>query len=251
MLLLDKKIAINYKSNSQKARVMTESWVWENIFCPNCWWKIIQYKNNKPVADFYCKNCLEEYELKSWKNLGKKIIDWADETMISRLNSQNNPNLFFLNYDINFSVKNFVIIPKHFFLSDIIEKRKPLPKTAKRAGWVGCNILFSQIPESWKLFYIKNWEIQNKEKIIFDWQKTLFLREKKAEVKWWIIDIIKCIEALNKKEFTLQELYNFEKILKQKYPGNNFIKDKIRQQLQFLRNKNYLEFLWNWRYRLL
>jgi type II restriction enzyme len=48
---------------------------------------------------------------------------------------------------------------------------------------------------------------------------------------------MKCIEMLNKKDFTLQEMYNFENILKQKYPNNNFIKDKIRQQLQFLRNK--------------
>jgi len=48
---------------------------------------------------------------------------------------------------------------------------------------------------------------------------------------------MKCIEKLNKKDFTLQEMYNFEAILKQKYPNNNFIKDKIRQQLQFLRDK--------------
>jgi type II restriction enzyme len=48
---------------------------------------------------------------------------------------------------------------------------------------------------------------------------------------------MKCIETLNKKEFCLQELYNFEEILKLKYPNNNFIKDKIRQQLQILRNK--------------
>ncbi len=54
---------------------------------------------------------------------------------------------------------------------------------------------------------------------------------------------MKCIEKLNKKEFSLQEIYVFENSLKEKYPQNNFIKDKIRQQLQFLRNKNYLQFL--------
>jgi len=48
---------------------------------------------------------------------------------------------------------------------------------------------------------------------------------------------MKCIESLHKNEFTLQEIYDFESTLKQKYPNNNFIKDKIRQQLQLLRDK--------------
>jgi type II restriction enzyme len=48
---------------------------------------------------------------------------------------------------------------------------------------------------------------------------------------------MKCIESLHKNEFTLQEIYDFESALKQKYPNNNFIKDKIRQQLQLLRDK--------------
>ena len=26
----------NYKSNSQKARVLTENWVNENMYCPRC-----------------------------------------------------------------------------------------------------------------------------------------------------------------------------------------------------------------------
>ena len=37
-------------------------------------------------------------------------------------------------------------------------------------------------------------------------------------------------------------MYSFEKYLKEKYPNNNFIKDKIRQQLQFLRDKGLIEF---------
>ncbi|MDD2516549.1 MAG: restriction endonuclease, partial [Candidatus Gracilibacteria bacterium] len=82
--------------------------------------------------------------------------------------------------------------------------------------------------------------------------KTLFLRDKNSiESKGWILDIMKCIEMLKKKEFTLQEIYNFEPILRQKYPNNNFIKDKIRQQLQFLRDKGYLEFEGSARYRVL
>jgi len=59
-----------------------------------------------------------------------------------------------------------------------------------------------------------------------------------------------CIDKLNKKEFTLDEVYGFENILYQKHPDNKHIKDKIRQQLQFLRDKGYLEFLDRGKYRL-
>jgi len=252
MLFLDTKLWLQYKSNSQKARVMTEFWTWENIFCPNCGEKLFRYDNNKPVADFYCETCKEDYELKSWKSLWNKITDWAYLTMITRLKSSNNPNFFFLNYTLDYKIKNFIVIPKHYFTEGIIEKRKPLPNTARRAGWIWCNILLSPIPESWKIFYVKDWEKIKKEKILNNWSKTLFLRETET-IEWRgrILDIMKCIESLHKNEFTLQEIYDFESALKQKYPNNNFIKDKIRQQLQLLRDKWYLEFIGSWKYKLL
>ena len=45
--------------------------------------------------------------------------------MIERLISDNNPNFFFLSYDKStFEIKNFLTIPKYFFVPDIIERRK-------------------------------------------------------------------------------------------------------------------------------
>lgn len=252
MILLDEQRALWYKSNSQKARVLTEFWTWENIFCPACGENISQYENNRPVADFYCKKCSEDFELKSGMNLWKKITDGAYGTMIERLKSDNNPNFFFLNYSKDFQIKNFVVIPKHYFTQEIIEKRKPLPITAKRAGWIGCNILLEPIPESGKIFYIKNGDERKKQDVLSDWSRTLFLRQKtQQEAKWWMLDVMRCIEILHKKEFELKELYDFELALAQKYPNNNFIKDKIRQQLQNLRDVWYLEFLERGKYRIL
>ena len=247
------QIAKPYKSNSQKIRVLTENWVNSEIFCPNCGHNVSDYENNRPVADFYCPNCMEEYELKSKRNnIGKKIVDGAYKTMIERLESQNNPNFFFLNYDLeNYEVTNFAVIPKHFFVPKIIEERKPLSENAQRAGWIGCNILLNDIPKSGKIFYIKNKQIEPKEDILKNWQKTLFLREtKKMELKGWILDVMNCIDKLDKSEFTLQDIYDFEKNLSKKHPENNHIKDKIRQQLQFLRDKGYLKFFGNGKYKL-
>ncbi|WP_419771378.1 MAG: DpnI domain-containing protein [Candidatus Marinarcus sp.] len=246
-------IADKYNSNSQKIRVLTEKWVNEYIYCPNCGNSINEYENNKPVADFYCSKCNEDYELKSKKDkIGNKIVDGAYQTMIDRLQSDTNPNFFFLNYDKNsFDILNFIVIPKHFFVPEIIEKRKPLSSTARRAGWIGCNILLNTIPNSGKIFYIKDGIEEDKNKILEDWNKTTFLKQSSnLKSKSWLLDIIKCIEKIDKKDFSLNEIYQFEKYLKLKHPQNNNIPAKIRQQLQILRDRDYLSFTNRGKYKL-
>jgi len=194
-LILDTQLGTNYKNASQRARVLTEHWVDESVFCPNCGrLDIDKYPNNRPVADFYCSNCKEDYELKSKQDgLGAKILDGAYRTMIERLQSSNNPNFFLLNYDLgNLFVLNFLVIPKHFFIPEIIEKRKPLAITARRAGWIGCNIVLQGIPESGKIFFVKNRQVEPKEKVLNKWKRTLFLREEKEiSAKGWLLDIMR------------------------------------------------------------
>jgi type II restriction enzyme len=246
-LSFETKLANKYTSSSQKIRVLTEDWVDRQVYCPNCGnLDIDKYGNNKPAADFFCSNCREDYELKSKKDsVGTKIVDGAYKTMIERLQSTNNPNFFLLNYDLrDFSVLNFLVIPKHFFVPEIIEKRKALSQTARRAGWVGCNILLQSIPQTGKIFFVKNRQVEQKDKVLAEWKKTLFLREEKDILaKGWLLDIMRCIDSMGKKEFVLDDVYAFEKALSKLHPENKHIKDKIRQQLQVLRDKGYLEFM--------
>ena len=160
------KLADGYKSNSQIARVLTENWVKENSYCPNCGQlPLNDFENNMPVADFYCLACKEEFELKS-KNgkLSAIINDGAYDSMIKRITSDTNPNFFFLTYDKSV-VNNFLVIPKQFFTPDIIIRRKPLSETAKRAGWIGCNIDISKVPENGRIFTVENSRIIEKEKV--------------------------------------------------------------------------------------
>ncbi len=253
-LTFNEKIAMHYKSASQRARVLTEQWVDDSIFCPNCGHlNVDKCPNNQPVADFFCSNCKEDYELKSKQdNIGTKILDGAYSTKMERLRSDNNPNLFILNYNLqNLCVLNFFVIPKHFFIPEIIEKRRPLAENARRAGWVGSNILLQKIPQAGKIFLIKEQQIKSKEKVVAEWKKTLFLREEKEVLtKGWLLDIMICIEKLGKKDFYLDEIYAFEGELSKKHPDNKHIKDKIRQQLQILRDKKYLSFVDKGKYEL-
>jgi type II restriction enzyme len=251
-LSLDSELAKAYTSTSQKARVLTEGWVLNEVYCPSCGSPVDNYDNNKPVADFYCKKCIEDFELKS-KNgkIGKKVSAGAYSQMIKRISSPEKPNFFFMGYLDTLSVNDFFVVPKHFFVSEMIEERKPLAETARRAGWIGSNILFSKIPKAGQIFYIEDGKEIAKAHVLEKWQKTVFLKKiKKADTKGWILDIMNCIDALHKKEFTLADVYAFENDLKLIHPENKNIKPKIRQQLQFLRDKGYLEFVGEGVYKL-
>ena len=250
-LTFNLNLSQGYKSKSQIARLLTENWVLNNSYCPNCGeLPLNEFENNRPVADFYCNNCKEEFELKSKKGkLSKTIIDGAYSTMIERINSENNPNFFFLTYTKNWTVDNFLIIPKQFFIPEIIIKRPPLAETARRAGWIGCNIDISKIVDIGKVFLVKNEQIIDRDIVKEAFRKTLFLRLKNKESKGWLLDVMACVDTIKKEYFPLDEVYRFEQKLKQKYPNNNFIKDKIRQQLQFLRDKGIIEFIGRGNYR--
>ena len=242
-----------YSSGSQNARAWTERWVKDRIFCPNCGSpKINQFPANQPVADFVCPTCSEEFELKSQKtNFGPKVVDGAFRTMCERLAASNNPNLLLLNYDLaRLSVKNALIVPKHFFVREIIEARKPLAKTARRAGWVGCNILLKQIPAAGKIFFVRDGQPQPKENVLAEWKRTLFLRRQSIEGRGWLVEVMKCVESIGKNEFDLDDVYRFETQLSQLYPNNQNVKPKIRQKLQELRDHGYLDFVSRGRYRL-
>jgi type II restriction enzyme len=254
-LLFDTSLADGYTSSSQKARILTEDWVGRSVFCPNCGrQEVSNYENNRPVADFHCLNCLEQYELKSKNGIvGKKIVDGAYSTMIERLGSSTNPNFFMLSYDLaTYSVKNFLVVPKHFFIPEIIEKRKPLSMTARRAGWVGCNILLNSIPESGKVYYVRDGQTTATEDVLEKWQKTLFLREEKElSAKGWLLDVMRAVDKIGKSDFTLEDVYAYEGELARLHPENNHVKDKIRQQLQVLRDKNYIDFVSRGKYHLI
>ena len=244
---------VPYDSGSQSARVWTEQWVKKQLFCPSCGnTKLEKFPNNRPAADFLCAACKEEYELKSQKNkFGAKILDGAYRTMCERVVASNNPNFLFLNYSlVNFGVTNLFVIPKHFFVPEILERRKPLSAMARRAGWIGCNILLNQIPESGKIFFVQDRKPLPKATVLSQWRRTLFLRDETPEARGWLLDVMKCVEFIGKQEFQLDDVYAFEDRLSRIYPGNRNIKPKIRQQLQYLRDQGYLEFVSRGYYRL-
>lgn len=243
-----------YKSPSQRIRVLSESWCLNQMYCPACPSPIIKsYSNNEKVKDFFCPECGEFYQLKSQSVPFKsRVVDGAYGVMMEAIHTGAIPNFLFLYYSkTDYSIQNMLLVPRFFFSESIIEKRKPLSDTARRAGWVGCNILFGNLAEEGKIKVIEKNAALSAEGVRESWDKVGFLKETKPQSKDWINDIMWCIGQLDKKEFTLKELSAYERHLKVLHPDNNNIVPKIRQQLQFLRDKDYLRFVGKGQYELI
>lgn len=243
----------HFESASQKARVTTERWAASWLFCPNCGERGLgQFANNSKVADFYCTACREEYDLKSTKGrFGRKVVDGAYGAMRERLAARNNPNFLLLTYDAaTLSATDLMVIPKHFFTSDIIEQRKPLADTARRAGWVGCNIVLDRIPPSGRIFLLKDRAPTPRSLVLEQWRRTLFLREAPLAARGWLVEVMNAVESLGRAAFTLDDVYGQEARLQALYPANRNVRPKIRQQLQVLRDRGYLEFVGGGAYRV-
>lgn len=180
------------------------------------------------------------------------MVDGAYQTMIGRIQSSEVPNFFALTYDAQRScVRGLVAIPSHFFSPSVIERRKPLADTARRAGWTGCNILLGQIPKSGRVAVVVNGVPVRKTDVLAAWKRMLFIREQvKPERRGWLLDVIRCVEKLDEQEFSLADIYKYETELQRLYPNNRNIRPKVRQQFQLLRDAGYLEFLGRGNYRV-
>jgi type II restriction enzyme len=244
----------NYKSGLQRAKNWSEHWASRNCYCPNCGAsQLRQTPANTKVEDFVCFTCGEGFELKAQARMfGRKIVDGAYGSMMARLNARNNPNLILLHYDkAQHRVENLILIPKYFFVPDMVVAKRPLGPHARRAGWIGCNILLDGVPQSGRIHVIRDQVVIPKADVMSSWRHTKFLAESNdLNARGWLLALIRCIEKIGAKEFSIQDVYKFENDLQAAYPDNQHIRAKIRQKLQVLRDKHYLVFLGGGRYSL-
>lgn len=250
-LQLPTDLAKSYTSKAQQVRVMTEEWVRTSLYCPVCGnVELDKFDNNKPVGDFYCATCKAEFELKSkGGKLGARIADGAYDTMMRKIKSKTNPHFLFLNYDKDYKVQNLLGIPQHFFTPQAIIKRNALAASARRAGWVGCDIQISDIPSAGKISLIRDYTPHSVQQVTQAWGKTRFIADVTVKSRGWLLDVLHCVEKIPNVEFSLQEAYAFTHHLQNLHPENKNIEAKIRQQLQILRDQNIISFLGAGKYR--
>jgi type II restriction enzyme len=247
--------ATAYKSGSQRARVVTEFWAEQNLYCPNCTSpKLNRLVANTKASDFTCPTCGFWYQLKGQKTrFGNSITDGAYEAMMSAIRNDETPNFYFLQYDLaTWSIRNLLLVPHFAFPPSAIIKRPPLSATARRAGWIGCNIALNRIPADARISIVTSSrrresaptndtvEICPPEEVREKFRKIKPLKEISIKQRGWTLDVLNIIHRLGKSEFTNNEIYAFAPELEKLHPDNRHIRDKIRQQLQVLRDTGFL-----------
>lgn len=232
-----------FKSASQSARVISEHWAANNLFCPNCPSnQLSATPTNTQAIDFICPDCSALFQLKNKASrIGECIPDAGYNAMVKSINSGRVPNLLILHYDrTTWTAKNLMLVPHYAFSVSAIQKRKPLAETARRAGWVGCNILLRNIPRSARINVIVDSTFLEPSSVRNCYDRLRPLEKLSPVQRGWTIDMLRLIQAQGWIEFTTNQAYSCEDTLKSLYPSNKHIKEKIRQQLQVLRDQGLL-----------
>ncbi len=253
LLTLDTSIAADYNSKSQVARRVTEKWGEDNLYCSACDSnRLAQSPNNTPAVDFVCPQCRETYQLKSsakWNE--QKVMDAGYDAMMKAVQGDANPNLLVMQYSATWKVNNLLLVPSFFFSASSIEKRNPLGPNARRAGWVGCNILLSAIAPEGKLRLVHDGAPTPATTVRQQYQQLRPLSQIDVSSRGWTLDVLNVVSQFRNRTFELSELYAYESHFSALHPDNHRVRDKIRQQLQVLRDLNLLQFLGQGRYLLI
>ena len=225
---MNSSVAAGYKSASQIARRVTENWGAESLYCVCC-----------------------NHELKaSQKWSERRVPDAGYDAMVRALRSDRIPNLLVMQYSMDWSVRNLLIVPSFFFTLGAIEKRPPLGPNARRAGWVGCNILLHRIAPEGKIRIVNDGGLIPADVVRANYSRVRPLARLSVNIRGWTLDLLRLLEQMGVTDFDLSQAYGFEADLSKLHPGNRNIRPKIRQQLQVLRDLGFLQFLGRGKYRL-
>jgi len=257
-------LAAAYTSGAQRARVVTESWGESNLYCPNCSSpKLTWLEPGHPASDYSCPKCRFWFQLKSQRaRIGDSITDGAYRAMMDAIRHDETPNFYFMQYELaTWRVKNLLLVPSFAFPPSAIIKRKPLSSAARRAGWVGCNFDLSRIPADARIQIVKTvfqggtdiLSVNSKHRLEActtlitpptevreRFKRVKPLKDIPVQMRGWTLDVLNAIRRLGKTEFTTADAYAFTRELEKLHPDNRHVRDKIRQQLQVLRDAGLL-----------
>lgn len=233
-----------YRSASQVARLSTERWTLENLYCAACGADLSPYPASTPLYDFHSPDCRERFQLKaSRREFGNTVLDSEFHTALKGVMQDSYPSLILLHYDpMEWVVSDLQLVHRACITTSCLIPRKALGPGTRRAGWQGCLISLAEVPALGRIDVIRNGVVRPQSEVLSQWKKSNRLLETKPQARGWLADVLRCVERLYS-TFTLENVYSFEGELATKHPTNHNIRPKIRQQLQALRDLGLVEFV--------
>jgi type II restriction enzyme len=237
-------LVARYTSNSQRARVVSEAWVLRNGYCLACKCdSLLPTVANTRTKDFICPLCSHGYELKSKRGtFGTRIADGAFSAMMATIREGRTPSFLLLEYSPTWEVQVLTAVHHSLITQDCIEERTALGPTARRAGWVGCNIILPKIALEGRIPLVTAGRAHERETPRTAFARLQFLAKMPAKRRGWAASLLNLLRQLPGERFSLSDAYLFEADLAKLYPENNNLRPKIRQQLQILRDAGIVQF---------
>ena len=145
-----------WKSISRILGRGAEEYCLKNIKCRNC--NSLNWEEcsiNEKSKDLICKKCGKKYQIKCKKITKNKYENIKKNNEFETIGAEYNTTLKSINEEIDYiiilyeKVKYMILGIIHINSNDITSKnikpRNPLGINAKRAGWQGCNLYFTNI----------------------------------------------------------------------------------------------------------
>ena len=236
-------LGATFRGPTQKARVVTESWMAQEGYCPSCLGRLSPMVGNFRAIDYECSQCRMPFQLKSTKSrIGNSVPDGAYETMIQAIRSDRSPAFVLMRYDLLWwTVRELFVVPAFALTEQAILPRKPLASTARRAGWVGCNIALNRIAPDVKVPLVENGIALSRQDVCERFVRLMPLRDISVRQRGWALAVLNGLQRAGWTTFTTNDAYKLETEVSRQFPGNRNIRPKIRQQLQVLRDMGILD----------
>jgi type II restriction enzyme len=110
--------------------------------------------------------------------------------------------------------------------------------------------MLDKIPVHARISVVNEGTPQTSQQVRASYNRLRPLEKLQVEKRGWTFDVLQVVQSLGKLEFTLAHVYAHAAALTKLHPHNAHVRDKIRQQLQLLRDMGLVEFLGGGDYRL-
>lgn len=239
-----------YNSKSQIARVRTEEWGGKNLYCPSCGDNLSCMPNNNPVVDFECHQCKLTFQLKSQSHrFSSSVIGASYLATLQHIKNKSQPSLFLLHYDdISSFVENIQLIHGKCIEENCISRRRALSNTAKRKGFEGFMLNLPKVLRTGRIPIVYEGRQLEKDVVMGQWASVEKIMPILSSLIGWQKEVMFYIDRLGT-DFSLRDFDDKYSEWQTKYPSNNNIEAKVRQQLQFLRDRGLIQFLGRGTYR--
>lgn len=243
-------LGLGYTNRTQQVRMISEDWITRHGYCLRCDSdKLTPTPANTRTRDFFCEACFHGYELKSKRGVfTNKVLDGAYSAMMRTIREGNTPTFLLLEYSATWSIQGLRAIHHSLITEASIEPRKPLAASARRAGWIGCNIVLRAVALQGQIPMVNGGIMRPKQAPREAFARLERLSSLTPKNRSWAATILNLLQRLPHQQFSLADMYKFEAELQLLFPKNGNIKPKIRQQLQFLRDAGLIRFCGEGRY---